>query len=320
MNADCESELARLPAPYPRLPTISKRNRALAPLLLWLTRSKDALLVERPWEDGLRAAAERRDVELLAPGDGGARPLEFTPWGWTPSAMTDGVAMGALVNAPPLDVVVRVNSKRFSHAVERALGIATPGARLVESRAELDEALATTCPGPNDKWVVKDLFGFAARERVLGRGPRLDPASETWVERKLVRGLALLVEPWLDVVREYGIPIQVAADGSVDVLGIVDVATNGAGVSTGYYFGRPIDSGVRAELERVAIDVGRRLYAEGYSGPAGIDALECVTGLRPLLEVNARYTLGFVALAVEAHFGAGAPAIWNPRSDYFEAG
>ena len=46
------------------------------------------------------------------------------------------------------------------------------------------------------------------------------------------------------------------------------------------------------------------LGARGYSGPVGIDALEhaprpgAAPGLRPLVEVNARHTLGRVSLAL----------------------
>ena len=57
--------------------------------------------------------------------------------------------------------------------------------------------------------------------------------------------------------------------------------------------------------------VGERLWREGYFGPAGIDALEHAGGLHPLLEVNARFTMGFVALAVERTLSPSAPIFWS---------
>ena len=65
------------------------------------------------------------------------------------------------------------------------------------------------------------------------------------------------------------------------------------------------------ELERVARSVGARLHAEGFRGPVGADALEHAGGLHPLLEVNARHTMGFVALAVERSLRPSGPVFWS---------
>jgi hypothetical protein len=44
-----------------------------------------------------------------------------------------------------------------------------------------------------------------------------------------------------------------------------------------------------------------------------VDALEHAGGFHPLLEVNARYTMGFVALAVERSLGPTAPTFWSSK-------
>jgi len=313
MNADFEAELAAWPSPYRRLPTIERRNRRLAPVLLHLAAPGDALALARPWSDEERVASDRAGVALVAsvdPDCGAGLALE--PWGWTPSAVAFGMSVGATVDPVPVEIVARVNSKAFSHAVERELGVAVPGAGIAASRAEVDARLARICPGRGDKWVVKGLFGFAARERVLGRGPALDPASALWVERRVARGERLLVEPWLQVTREYGVQLDVARDGCVDVLGVSRMQTNGAGVTTGFVLGDRIEPDRAAELERIARDVGRRLADEGYRGPANVDALEHSGGLRPLLEINARRTMGLVALAVERERAPREPTVWAP--------
>ena len=74
---------------------------------------------------------------------------------------------------------------------------------------------------------------------------------------------------------------------------------------------RPHTHRVRAHTRaraRAHLLADERLRAEGYRGPAGFDALEHAGGLHPLLEVNARYTLGFVALAVEREARPTAPS------------
>ncbi|HEX8117298.1 MAG TPA: hypothetical protein VF521_08500, partial [Pyrinomonadaceae bacterium] len=169
-------------------------------------------------------------------------------------------------------------------------------------------------PGADDKWVVKSPHGFAARERVLGRGPRVEGPQAVWALKRLARGEPLIFQPWLEVRREYGVVVEVSTEGSHRLLGVSDLQTNGAGTGTGYVLGRPPAPERMKELEDVAEVVCERLRAEGYGGPAGFDALEHAGGLHPLLEVNARYTMGFVALAVERETRPEAQTFWDTKT------
>ncbi len=257
MNADFETELAAPPGTYRRTPPFALLNRRLSPHLLWLARPGDALLIDEPWPDRLRSEAQRRGVELVSTETSGRQSAGserqnarlFTPWGWTPSAVAAGERAGAVVRPVPLDVVARVNSKLWSHALEVESGIALPGAALASTIEELREAIARACPAPDDKWVVKSPYGFAARDRVLGRGPVLEEPQGRWCLRRMARGETLIFQPWLAVVREYGVVAEIAADGSFEVQGISDLQTNGAGTGTGYILGRPPDAGARARVD-----------------------------------------------------------------------
>jgi hypothetical protein len=307
MNADFETELSQEDGmKYRRLPFYEALNQRLAPYLLWLARAGDAVLLNEPWPDEVRREAERREVELISPQH--AKNLAhhiFTPWGWASSAVALGERVGAIVNPVPLEIVRRVNSKLWSHALEVELGIAQKGASTASTFEELQEAVARACPLPNDKWVIKSPFGFAARDRVLGRGPRLEGAQATWCQRRFQRGETLIFQPWLEVIREYGVVLEILWDGSCEIHGVSDLQTNGAGTGTGYILGRKPTLERMAELERIAHLVAERLFREGYRGPVGMDALEHTHGLHPLLEINARYTMGFIAVAAEKIFGQG---------------
>jgi hypothetical protein len=315
MNADFEVELAHAGrGPYRRTQSYEALNRRLAPQLLRLARPGDALLVEEPRPDSLITDALIRGVELVSPLNVGSQSGRvFTPWGWTPTAAEAGEKAGAIVRPVPFEVVRRVNSKLWSHALEVELGLTLEGAATADSFEELSEAAARACPGAEDKWVIKSPFGFAARERVLGRGPRVEGAQAVWAVRRLARGETLIFQPWLEVVREYGVCVRIARDGAHRVLGFSDLQTNGAGTGLGYVLARPPSPGRAAELERTAAAVCARLHAEGYCGPAGLDAVEHAGGLHPLLEVNARYTMGFVALAVERALKPPAPVFWSTK-------
>lgn len=315
MNADFEMELAAGDGggTYRRPQTFLALNRRLAPHLLWLASHGDALLLEEPLPETLAREAARRGVELMLQGD--ARPQRdriFTPWGWTPSVVRLGESLGARLPPVSLETVRRVNSKLWSHALEQELGVAMRGACVAADFAELQEAVACACPRADDKWVIKSPFGFAARERVLGRGPCLEGAQATWARRQFAKVVRLIFQPWLERVREYGVTFVIEANGEIEFKGISDLQTNGAGTGTGYLLGRRIDSPERAaELERLAQIVGTRLFLEGYTGPAGVDALEHTGGLHPLLEINARYTMGFVALAIERALKPPTPTLWE---------
>lgn len=314
MNADFETELAHEGGTYRRLPRMEALNHRLAPHLLWLARPGDALLLSEPWPEPLRCEAQRRGVELVSPKRPAPQPARlFTPWGWTPSAVAVGEQAGARVQPIAVATVARVNSKLWSHALEVELGIALPGATTAATFEELAEAVARACPKASDKWVVKSPFGFAARERVLGRGPHLEEPQARWSRRLFNGGETLIFQPWLEVVREYGIVLEISAGGAVEIQGISDLQTNGAGTGRGYILGRPPAPQRASELESIARTVCQRLFREGYYGPVGIDALEHKGGLHPLLEINARYTMGFVALAVERSLKPSAPIFWSTK-------
>jgi hypothetical protein len=312
MNADFEVELSHGPGTYRRLQREDALNQKLAPHLLWLAREGDALLLKEPWPEALASEARRRGVVLVSPARARAMSTHlFTPWGWTESAREAGERAGAQTNPVPLDVVKRVNSKLWSHALEVELGWALAGAAVAASIEELREALRRACPNPNDKWVVKSPFGFAARDRVLGRGPLIDEPQTKWSLRRLGAGETLIFQPWLEVIREYGVVMEISRDGAYDIQGVSDLQTNGAGTGRGYILGRAPTPERRIELESVARIVGEHLFREGYFGPVGIDALEHRGGLHRLLEINARYTMGFVALAVERSLKPTGPLCWS---------
>ena len=313
MNADFETELAQEAGTYRRPPSFDALNRRLAPHLLWLAREGDALLLEPPWPESLQTEARRRGVKLVSPEPSRClTAYDFSPWGWTPRAAAVGAEAGARMPPhPSFDIVARVNSKLWSHALEVELGWALPGAATVSSLEELRETLARVCRAAGDKWVVKSPYGFAARDRVLGRGASLDAPQAKWCERRLLRGETLIFQPWLEVKREYGIVLELSASGRCDIHGISDLQTNGAGTGKGYLLGRRPAPERMAALEQVAKTVGERLFREGYFGPVGIDALEHAHGLHPLLEVNARFTMGFVALAVERSLAPSNQVFWS---------
>jgi len=314
MNADFEMELASTSGEYRRPQSFERINRRLSELLLWLAAPGDALLIDEPYSDSLLAETEKRNVRLVSPNSAlNDNRVLFTPWGWAPSAIDIGKKIGAIVRPVSIEVVRKVNSKLYSHALEIELGTALPGSATVSTFEELVAAVANGSPAAESKWVIKSPTGFAARDRVLGRGRIMAEPQAKWCRKRLASGDTLIFQPWLDVIREYGVQLIIGSDGSIEILGISDLQTNGAGASTGYLLGRKIEESRIEKLTETALFVGQRLYQAGYTGPLGMDALEHSGGLHPLLEINARYTMGFVALAIERELNPPAPVFWATK-------
>jgi hypothetical protein len=314
MNADFEMELAAPSGRYYRTDVFEQVNRRLSEYLLYLTAPNDAVLIEEPYSNDLLAEAAKRNVSLISPGSNpNCSDKIFAPWGWTASAIEVGKSIGAKIPSISLDVIKKVNSKLFSHALEVELGVALSGSATVSTFEELAAAVATGAPNQESKWVIKGPLGFAARDRILGRGPIMPEPQAKWCRKRLSSGETLIFQPWLDVIREYGVQMIIGDDGAIDILGISDLQTNGAGASTGYILGRIPENNRIEQLTETALFVGRRLFEEGYMGPAGMDALEHSGGLHPLLEINARYTMGFVAVAKERELNPSSPVFWPSK-------
>jgi hypothetical protein len=314
MNSDFEMELSAPPGRYRRSPSFEDFNKRMATHLLWLTEPDDALLIEEPWPESLIDKAQSCGVELIAPNKRlEESELLFTPWGWTKSVIELGRSIGVDMYPVSTEIVARVNSKLFSHALEIELGIALPGADTASSFEELEKIVASACPIEKDKWVIKVPFGVASRGRVLGQGPVIKSSYAVWAKRQLAKGETLIFQPWLEVIREYGVNIYILPTGEIKLIGISDLQTNLAGTGKGYLLGRPPSKKRREELESFALIVGNRLFKEGYTGPAGFDALEHKGGFHPLLEINARYTMGFIAIAVERALRPNEPTFWSTK-------
>ena len=147
----------------------------------------------------------------------------------------------------------------------------------------------------------------------LGAPPRrrLDDATRASLGRLLARGGALVVEPWLDRVLDLGQPGEVGPDGVTTLTAphrlLCDDTGGFRGIVVGADASPPAHRDAMAAAARAA---GAALAAVGYRGPFVIDGFVHRHGgvelLRPLVEINARLTFGWIARAWAAHLGAGA--------------
>ncbi|QDV48710.1 hypothetical protein [Gimesia fumaroli] len=248
-----------------------------------------------------------------------AAELEFVPWGWSDAVKRIAVDNGFQFESPDLRAVQTVNARTFSFACEQEWGLALPGSCQVNDLAELETAirqLQRQEAEPDNTWVVKANFSMSARERMLGRGTRLTEQVIGWAAKRFAQGQPLFVEPWVKRTAEAGLQFFISREGEPEWLGLALLLSD----ERGQYRGSRITVDVETRREwQPAIEVGQRValraQAAGYFGPLGIDAMRFSDEhgekrWRPIQDVNARYTMGRLALGFSRFLQPHQAASW----------
>lgn len=249
-----------------------------------------------------------------------ARDVEFVPWGWSYSVATFARLHGWTCRNPPLDTVFRANSRAFRFELERQMRISLPGAALITSLADLENILNEQLAKPHG-WLLKANFGMSGREALRGRGTNLDEKTRNWAQKRLERVGPIVFEPIVECVAEAGIQLDIPHSGPPEVVGVTPLLADRTGAYRGSRFGCPANElRVWRPAVKASLLAARALQRLGYYGPLGTDAMQYrdVDGqlrLRPLQDVNARYTMGRLALGFRRILPAGWCGTWVHFSD-----
>ncbi len=249
----------------------------------------------------VRAAVEDARAtlaELLPPGDvvldrdpeSAARGLMGRAWCPTPSALARLARAGARVpDAPPLDVLRRVNERGFAFELFHL-----PGARRCEREDEVRAALAR--PG---RWRLSRGLAFAGRGHRMVDGGEASEADLAFA-RKALRAGALYIQPRVDIVLEAALHGLLARSGALE-LGrpTIQIVEGGAWRRSRPALPGELREEERATLAEQAKRAADELHRDGYFGPFGVDAFryraDAEERFCPLSELNARYTMAWGA-------------------------
>ncbi len=242
----------------------------------------------------------------------------LVPWGWCQSVETWAAQRNCAGLAPDLSSVARANSREFSSALETEWNVGLAGARTIRTLLELEQVLsaATKLPGG---WVIKANFGMSARERILARRSTPRAQDVEWARRRLERGEPIFFEPWLEPVAEFGCQFSIPTSGKPSLAGITGLLTDEQGTYRGSRLTEGCGAGSSHSIEPSVLEVveraAQRVQALGYFGPLGIDVMKYRTAdgeirWRPLQDVNARLTMGRLALGWRRLLAGGEQADW----------
>jgi hypothetical protein len=223
------------------------------------------------------------------------------PWGWNANAVSRLESAGAACSHPSLDVVRRLNSRRFSCELCARYGFGVEGATLVESPEQLQQVLSTWNVFPS---VIKPLFGNAGYG-FLRLAAMPDDAERKMAEKLLAACSAVIIEPWLKRCTDISSRAIISEDGSIEAILHHRCHANRAGT----FFADLLDPGDEEigrwekDLNAAVSRAAEECAAQGYWGPAGFDSFTWCdrageTHLAPVIEINARHAISFIAYAL----------------------
>lgn len=270
---------------------------------VWTPEPLPTHFLQRLEATGLPAVTTVTDFSQVPDG------VLWQPWGWS-NALRKLACPRSSTLIPPDAAVLLANSRQFTWELEQRWQVGLPGSGIAGTRDEFSRRV-DALRGP---WVAKANQGMSGRERILGHGSPTD-AQYQWVQRRLLLG-PVIVEPWVTRLEEAGIQWHIPQSGPVELMGIVPLFVDRSGQYRGSEFTRA-DPGQNWWTE--ATDVTRRavecLQREGYFGPVGIDAMLYLSEsgarrIRPLQDINARWTMGRLALGWRKWLRDGERGLW----------
>ncbi|HEX6686253.1 MAG TPA: hypothetical protein VF062_26005 [Candidatus Limnocylindrales bacterium] len=325
-NFEAETQWAEghigLPAPVMNSSTpLVRRMEELGALL---AGPDDILVLKRPLDDSYRAYLEdlgfrpptvivpenatadrstAQDVldspvalqQLTAAAADGAHLLPMGTTVWEQRlAETSGLPLAV----PDAATFTRVNSKIYGRRLAAQAQVrCVPGAcceTVAEFAATLDgyrRRLGTD----RLRIVVKDAYGVSGKGLVVLDTPAKADQLVRMVQRRAERRsdprLQVVVEEWLPKQCDLNYQVTISRDGRTS-LDFVKQALTENGVHKGHLMPPELTGYQHYEIEAAAHLVGQRLFADGYYGVVGIDAIVDIRGcVYPVLEINARLNM-----------------------------
>jgi hypothetical protein len=180
------------------------------------------------------------------------------------------------------------------------------------------EAIAAIRWRGHHRVVAKEALGLAGHNAIRLWEPEVLAAQQRWLSHAVQKGRQVVIEPWLDRVLDFSVQLEMGPR-NLKLRGYTGLINDPKGqfqanwaaanydrripVNVAALFGEAAD--ISGRLQRLFGDILSLLEAElqrvGFVGPVGIDAFVYRTPqgdcrLKPVVEVNPRYTMGRLTL------------------------
>jgi hypothetical protein len=258
-------------------------------------------LTEKPEED-YSDHLKKLGISSLPKPLSGIHPLD-TIESWGPSRIIQAFARRHRLSyiIPDWEVVRTVNSKQFSFQIAPKL----PHAQLLHDRGE---ALKWFDSFEGIK-VLKTCYGLSGRgHKILDAGQLCFEEVFAFLEKEWKKGLPVIAEPWVDRLLDFSTQWAIDAYQKIAYVGVTLCEND----SRGQYRSNTIGEDAILFKEHlpflckhkaIALPILSQMAREGFFGNVGIDAMLYTLPsrpneplLHPVVEINARKTMGWAAL------------------------
>ena len=218
-------------------------------------------------------------------------------WGYSRLAKEWAEKKGLSYAMPPWDVVKMVNSKTYSFSKSPL-----PGARLIYQGDPIEKGT-----------VLKSCYGTAGRGLILSESKGV----QNFCEREWARGLPVISEPFVDRICDFSTQWFISRGGEIAYIGTTICKTTKMGMHKSNIAQKNELPFLQQHREFVT-EVLEEMALMGYFGPVGFDAM--IYGdhkLQPIVEINARKTMGLIALVLqrEKYPGNDVEFAYTPAKD-----
>ncbi len=234
---------------------------------------------------------------------------QIDSWGASRSVLLKAGEREIPYSIPSWDVVSKVNSKEFSFQCSPKL----PNAALIYSPEEFQSWFSSL----KSAAVLKTCFGVSGKGH-LHIDPQVPinlPKIEQYLSKEWKMQRPVIAEPWVTRLLDFSTQWEIHPKGKIEYIGATICENDAKG---GYVTNRVGDVPAYFGLyfhyldEHLAVakQVLKKMAQMGYYGNVGIDAMlyqlntiPCKILLHPIVEINARKTMGWVALQLhQKHF------------------
>ena len=316
VNADFDLSLR----PHRMTETVDGRGQQASEMpyhLLLFGTGADSVLVDATPDEEFLAYLERaglaRPVTSVLPGQ--TPDAQFVPFGWNKEAEEINGSYARPASHPPLDVVKRVNGRRFAGKLERKLFGGDEILGIFRGPDEVEACIASR--PPDEEWLLKSEHGNAGLGNRRLRSSALSQSDREVMRRLLAEDACVLLERWRNRVIDIATVFELDSDGTVKDLYAYEVVNSADGAYIGSIFDHApeiLDPWIPAVTD-VALGVAERLTEEGYFGPVCLDHFVWSEGndrrLRPLADLNARLQVSAPILRLWRSWDAHRVVYWR---------
>ncbi|HSW72775.1 MAG TPA: hypothetical protein VLG44_05155 [Chlamydiales bacterium] len=219
--------------------------------------------------------------------------IELKSWGYSKGVADYAKEKGLLYLCPEMETVKKVHSKAYplENAPKKA------GSCLLKNEKEVEDWLKKE-PFPK---VLKKVLGASGRGHLVLMDEKDLPKISSFLRNA---HFPLRGERWLNKVLEFSTQWEVGEKNTLLGTTIFKSSPKGSYQST--IVGRQEEIPYIAEHLEIASEFLKKVYAQGYFGPMGLDAFiyeeNGKTYLYPILESNARRTMSWAALQIQRRY------------------